>query len=54
MEIYRYVPEESRDGNILELDWDEFLNLYAKARYMRKIERNDFKIAVIEALSKDK
>jgi len=40
LEIHRFVPPALLPTDVLELDFEDFIKLYARARYLQDIEED--------------
>ncbi len=53
LEIFRFVPKELIDNELLNKDLDELYRVYAKARYMQDIEVGLFQKAIVQAFGEE-
>lgn len=51
LEIYRFVPPALLPTNILELEFEDFLKLLARARYIQEVEEDIFAKAIAKVFA---
>lgn len=49
LEVYRFVPKELIDVELINGDIDELIKAYAKAMYMKDIEVGIMQKAIVQA-----
>lgn len=49
LEIYYYLPAQLLPQQLYESDFHEFIELYAKAKYLKEMEVHNLQRAVVQA-----